>query len=570
MKKVMQYVRPQLGKISFQLAIKLSANIVELLLPWMLSYILDNVVPTGDMRQVFLWGGLMILCAAIALIGNVIPNRMATKTSRDITESLRHDLFEKVMNLSSSQTDRFTVPSLISRLTADTYNVHQMIDRVQRMGIRAPIMVLGGTIITLTLDPVLTLILACTLPLLGFIIWYISSRGIPLYTEVQGTLDSLVRKVQENMTGVRVIKALSKSEFERDKFGKANDEMFEKERRAGMLMASTNPVMNLILNIGLTLVIVVGAFRVNAGLTQPGKIIAFLTYFTLILHSLMMISRMFVMVSKGISSAKRIEDVLDAPDDMVVNECDHVDSEYHIEFKNVSFSYNKKKENIADISFALRRGETLGIIGPTGSGKTTIISLLLRFYDPDSGEIRISGDKIEGIEPEKLRSKFGVVFQNDFLFADSIRENIDFGRSLSDEQLEKAAKTAQADFIFEKENGFLSLLTSKGSNLSGGQKQRLLIARALAASPEILIFDDCSSALDYKTDADFRRALSEELSDTTTIIVAQRISSIMGADKIMVLDEGRIIGYGTHSELISGCRSYQDIFEIQMGKRADR
>ena len=566
----MQYVRPQLGKISFQITIKLGATIIELLLPWMLSHILDNVVPTGDIRQVFYWGGLMIICSAVSLVGNIIPNRMATKTSRDITEKLRHDLFEQVTYLSSKQTDKFTVPSLISRLTADTYNVHQMIDRVQRMGIRAPIMLIGGTIITLTLDPVLTLILVGLLPLLGFIIWYISSKGIPLYTEVQGTLDGLVRKVQENMTGVRIIKALSKGGFERQKFDKANADMYNTEKTAGMLMAVTNPVMNLILNVGLTLVIVIGAFRVNLGLTQPGKIIAFLTYFTLILHSLMMISRMFVMVSKGISSAKRIEEVFDAPDDMKKKESDHVKSDNHIEFKNVGFSYNKKKENLTDISFALKRGETLGIIGPTGSGKSTIISLLLRFYDPDSGEIRISGDKIEGIEPNELHTKFGVVFQNDFLFADTIRENIDFGRSLSDEAIKKAAKTAQADFIFEKENEFLSQLTTKGSNLSGGQKQRLFIARALAASPEILIFDDCSSALDYKTDAELRRALSEEFKETTTIIVAQRISSIMGSDKIMVLDEGRIIGYGTHSELISSCKSYREIFEIQMGKEGLR
>ncbi len=570
MKKVMQYVRPQLGKICFQFTIKLGSTIAELLLPWMLSHILDNVVPTGDMRQVYLWGGLMILCSAIALIGNIIPNRMATKTSRDITEKLRHDLFEKVTYLSSKQTDRFTVPSLISRLTADTYNVHQMIDRIQRAGVRAPIMVLGGTLITLTLDPVLTLILVCMLPLLGFIIWYISSKGIPLYTEVQGTLDTLVRKIQENMTGVRIIKALSKSGFERDKFDKTNSEMFSKEKHAGMLMAVTNPVMNLILNVGLTLVIVIGAFRVNAGLTQPGKIIAFLTYFTLILNSLMMISRMFVMISKGISSAKRIEQVFDAPDDMKANACDHEYSDYHIEFKNVGFSYNKKKENITDISFALRRGETLGIIGPTGSGKSTIVNLLLRFYDPDSGEIRISGDKIDGIEPEVLHTMFGVVFQNDFLFADSIRENIDFGRSLNNEQIEKAAKTAQADFILEKENGFSNQLTTKGSNLSGGQKQRLLIARALAASPQILVFDDCSSALDYKTDAELRRSLSEDFKETTTIIIAQRISSIMGADKIMVLDEGRIIGYGSHLDLMQSCKSYQEIYEIQMGKEGDR
>ena len=566
MKKLLHYIRPHLPVMSLQFLVKFGGTITELLLPWMLSIILDDIVPTKDMKKIYLWGGLMILCATLALIGNVIANRMATKTSRDITEEIRHDLFERVSYLSSSQTDRFTNPSLISRLTTDTYNVHQMVDRMQRLGVRAPILLLGGIIVTLTLEPVLTLILIGILPLLGLVVWYVPRRGIPLYTETQTALDRLVRKVQEYMTGIRVIRALSKSEYEKERFDEANREMIKKEQRAGILMAVTNPAMNMLLNIGLTSVIVVGAFRVNAGFTQPGKIIAFLSYFTIILNALMMVSRLFVMYSKGAASAKRIAEVLDTPEEMETGACDHKPSEYHVEFKDVCFSYNKVQNNLTDISFGLRSGETLGIIGPTGSGKSTIINLLLRFYDVDSGEIRISGDKIDGIAPELLHTKFGVVFQNDFLFADTIRENIEFGRSLADEQVKTAAAAAQADFIYEKEGGFSSMLTAKGTNLSGGQKQRLLIARALAASPKILLLDDCSSALDYKTDAALRRALGHNFGNTTTIIVAQRISSIIGADKIMVLDEGRIIGYGSHNELLDICESYREIYEAQMGE----
>jgi len=244
---------------------------------------------------------------------------------------------------------------------------------------------------------------------------------------------------------------------------------------------------------------------------------------------------------------------------------DPVPGPYHIEFKDVCFSYNKVRNNLTNIRFGLKRGETLGIIGPTGSGKSTLLNLLLRFYDADSGEIRLSGENIGGIPPEVLHTKFGVVFQNDFLFADTIRANIDFGRRLTDAQIEMAAGTAQMDFVSEKSEGFSSLLTIKGANLSGGQKQRLLIARALAANPEILMLDDCSSALDYKTDAELRHALAKGFKDTTTIVVAQRISSIMAADKIMVLDEGRIIGYGSHAELLSTCGSYREIYEAQMG-----
>jgi len=565
MKKILSYLQPHLAFIVFQFFIKFSGTTIELFLPWMLSKIIDDVAPAKDAGKVLLWGGLMFLCSALALLGNAVANRMATRFSRNIILKIRHDLFEKTMYLSSNQTDRFTASSLISRLTADTYNVHHMIDRMQRLGIRAPILLLGGIIVTLSLEPVLTLVLIGTLPLLALVVWYVSWKGIPLYMQTQAALDVLVRKVQENMTGVRVIKALSKSEYEKEKFDEANNDMVKKDRHAGLLMSVTNPAMNLLLNVGLTLVVVVGAFRVNAGMSQPGKIIAFLSYFTIILNSLLSISRLFVIYSKGAASAKRIAEVLEAPEDLTLDEPDYVPGEYHIEFKNVSFSYKKVQNNLTNISFALRRGETLGIIGPTGSGKSTIVNLLLRFYDADSGEIRISGHKISSIPKEKLHSMFGVVFQNDFLLADTIRENIDFGRALGDSQIEYAAQTAQAGFIYEKEGGFLSKLTVGGANLSGGQKQRLLIARALAANPEILILDDSSSALDYRTDAMLRKALLKNYSNTTTIIIAQRISSIMHADKIMMLEDGCIAGYGTHEELLETCGAYREIYETQMG-----
>lgn len=565
MKSILRYIRPHLTVMTMQFLVKLASTIVELFLPWMLSKMLDEVVPARDVTGVYMWGGLMVVCSALALMGNVTANRMATRIAKNITRKIRHDLFEKVSHLSSSQTDRFTIPSLISRLTTDTYNVHAFLDRMQRLGVRAPILLLGGTAVTLTLEPVLTLVLIGTMPLLALVVWYVSSRGVPLYTEAQTALDHLVRKVQENMTGVRVIKALSKSEYEKERFDAANRDVITKDQRAGILMSATNPAMNMLLNFGLTLVIVVGAFRVNYGLTQPGKIIAFLSYFTIILNALMMISRLFVIYSKGAASARRISEVLDAPEALLTGDCDHTPSEYHVEFRDVCFSYNKIRNNLTGMSFGLRRGETLGIIGPTGSGKSTIINLLLRLYDVDSGEIRISGDRISGIPPNKLHSMFGVVFQNDFLFAGTVRANIDFGRGLSTEQIEKAARTAQADFVFEKDDGFSSMLTAQGTNLSGGQRQRLLIARALAAGPEILLLDDCSSALDYKTDAAFRKALARDFANTTTIIVAQRISSIMNADKIMVLDEGRITGYGSHDELLAACESYREIYEAQMG-----
>ncbi len=561
-----KYVRPELPRITLQMFVKFVGTIMELLLPWMLSVILDDIVPKNDRRLIYIWGVLMLLCALLCWLCNVYANAGSTKSSAAITRRVRHDLFSRISYLSAARSDEFTSPSLVSRLTSDTYNVHQMVDRMQRLGVRAPIMLLGGMAITFTLEPVLTLVLAATLPLLTFVVVFISKKGVGLYTKTQTALDGLVRKVQENMTGVRVIKALSKSDYEKERFDEVSLNVVRNEQKAGLLMSVTNPAINLLLNLGLSLVVLFGAYRVNAGVTQPGKIIAFLSYFTMITNALMAVSRMFVMYSKGAASARRIEEVLLAPEDMGVLAGDRRETEEFLTFENVSFSYNKVQNDLHGISFSLKKGETLGIIGPTGSGKSTILKLLLRFYDPDQGEIRLKGEKLSSIPPEILHTRFGVAFQNDFLFADTIRENIDFGRGLSDEAVVRAARTAQADFIAEKEGGMKSRLAIRGSNLSGGQRQRLLIARALAADPDILILDDSSSALDYKTDAALRKALRREFQDTTKVIVAQRVSSILGADKILVLEEGREAGYGTHEELLKSCPGYKEIYDVQMGE----
>ena len=512
MKTVLHYLRPRLGIMSVGLLIKFFGTVAELLLPWMLSVILDEAVPAGALGGILFWGGLMVLCAAAALGGNVIANRLACSTSRDVTRRLRHDLFARVMQLSCAQEDAFTTPSLISRLTSDTYNVHQMVDRMQRLGVRAPILLVGGIALTLSLEPVLTLVLIATLPLLGLVVWFVSTRGIRLYTRTQLALDALVRRAQESMAGIRVIHALSKGDYERARFDEANARAVNCDQRAGFLMNVTNPAMNLLLNTGLTVVIVLGAYRVNAGLAQPGSIIAFLSYFTIILNALMMVSRLFVMYSKGAASGRRIAEVLAAPADLAPQNIPPVQEDAFLRFDHVSFSYDKVKDTLSDVSFSLKRGQTLGIIGPTGSGKTTILWLLLRFYDPDSGAVRLNGRDVRSIPPEVLHSKFGVVFQNDFLYADEIGENIDFGRGISPEQTAAAARTAQADFIAQRKGGFSAQLAAKGANLSGGQKQRVLLARALAADPEILLLDDSSSALDYKTDAALRRALARTVS----------------------------------------------------------
>ena len=554
-----------MGRMAFQLTIKLSSTVVELFLPSMLSIILDRFAPAGNLRGVWFTGAVMLLCAVLALLGNVCANRMATTISRRFTLNLRRDLFHKITGLSAAQRDEVTDASLVSRITSDTYNVHNMVDRMQRLGVRAPILLLGGIIVSLSLEPVLTLVLICTLPLLALTIIISSKKGVPLFTRVQLGQDNMVRKIQENMAGARVIRALSRTEWEQDAFAQVNEDLAQRQRTADLTMAAVSPIVNFVLNTGLAVVVLVGAWRVHVGVALPGAIIAFLSYFTIILNSLLMISRLFVMYSKGSASARRIADILAMPEDLPVQEAPSASTENHVEFRSVRFSYNKTTDNVQDISFSLRHGETLGVIGPTGSGKTTLLKLLLRQYDPDGGQILLDGRPLSSIAPSDLYARVGVVFQNDFLMADTIRENIRFGRDVQEESMLSAVACAQAGFIHQKENGMDFMLNVKGRNLSGGQQQRVLIARSLAADPRLLLLDDCSSALDFRTDRALRHALRERHGEATTILVAQRVSAVMAADHILVMDQGRIIGQGKHEDLLRTCDSYRQLCLLQLG-----
>lgn len=573
MKRILGYLKPYIGRMVMGFTIKFMGTIMDLFLPWILAYIIDNVVPTGNKNNIFLWGGAMILCALLAVTGNIAANRMASSVARDTTRRVRHDLFSKISYMSCSQVDKLSIPSLVSRMTSDTYNIHGMIGMMQRLGVRAPILLIGGIIITLSLDPVLTMVLVLLLPVLAVVIFTVSRKGIPLYSKHQQSVDQLVRKVRENITGVRVIKALSRSDYEKEAFSDINKQVVKRETKAAMVMAITNPTMNFILNLGWVAIIIVGAYRVNAGLCKVGTIVAFLTYFTIILNSLMMITRLFMMFSKAYASAMRIDEVMSQTEDLKVLENKYPPSEeadYHIEFKNVSFSYNGVKNNLENISFMIKRGESLGIIGATGAGKSTIIRLLMRLYDIEEGEILINGINIKEIDKGILRKMFGVVFQNDTIFEDTVYENISLGRDIPIKTVEKAAEYANIKEHIEKmESGYDSSVAIRGANLSGGQKQRVLIARALAGNPQILILDDSSSALDYKTDSMVRHAIERNYKQTTSIVIAQRVSAVKNLTQIMVLDNGHIIGMGTHDELMESCEIYREIGESQMGGDMD-
>ncbi len=574
MKKLIHYLKPYYYKMLAGFLIKVFATFLDLGLPWVLAYIIDDVIPLKKISLILCWGAVMIALSVGARTFNITANRMAARVARDTTKSMRHDLFEKILSLSGKQLDYFTISSLESRMTSDTYNVHNMIGMMQRIGVRAPIILIGGIVITSTMEPILALVLIGILPLLFLVVYLVSKKGIPLYTVLQQTIDKMVRVVRENISGIRVIKALSKSDYEKERFNRINSELVGKELKAGTTMAITNPIMNLLLNLGLTLVVVIGAYRVNGGASQPGKIVAFLSYFAIMLQAVMAITRIFVVFSKASASAVRIAEVLDTKEDLnVVLENDETGAEAYykdsedaafIEFKSVSFSYTEEP-CILDISFHIKQGGSLGIIGSTGSGKTTLINLLMRFYDVTKGSIKLAGRDIRSYDKLELRKSFGVVFQNDVLFADKIYENISIGRNLSKEQARKAAEHAQAaSFIEELDEKLDFELSIKGSNLSGGQKQRLLVARALAGRPKILILDDSSSALDFKTDSMLRKAIRENYQEVTTIVIAQRISSVMKLDHILVMEDGQMAGYGTHEELLNSCEVYQEIYQSQM------
>ena len=569
MKTLLNYLKPVARRIGLGVFIKAIGTMVELLLPAILSHVLKVVVARRSLQEILIWGGMMILCATVAVIMNVKANRMAAKVSRDFSRSVRHDLFERTLRLSAAQTDYFTIPSLESRITTDTYNLHNFVGMIQRMGIRAPILLLGGIIITLIMDSALALVMIAVLPFLFVLVTFVRRKGTPLYSNVQKSVDNMVRVVREDAQGIRVIKALSKTEYEHRRYDGVNRKLAADERKAGINMGMVHPIMTVLMNGGIVAVVALAAGRVAGGKSDPETVIAFMQYFTQISMAMMALSRMFVMYTKCAASARRISEVLNAPEDLVVqSEADYPakPADAHIEFKDVCFSYLGRRDNMEHISFSLPKGGSLGIIGATGSGKSTLVKLLMRLYDVGSGSIRINGRDVRTIPHDEFYAMFGAAMQYDFLYADTIEENIKFGRNLTHEQVVEAAVTAQADdFITGFADGYEHMLAQKGTNISGGQKQRLLIARAVAAKPEILVLDDSSSALDYKTDAALRKALKERVTETTVVTVAQRVSSIKDCDLILVLEDGAIIGAGDHEHLMATCPEYKEISDSQMG-----
>ncbi|MCQ2506182.1 MAG: ABC transporter ATP-binding protein/permease [Lachnospiraceae bacterium] len=562
---------------------KISGTVVGLFIPKIMAHILDEIVPSVKLNEnyieLLLWSLLMIACALIDRFCNVFANQRAALASTQAVNKLRYDLYEKMLTLSGRQTDKVGIPSLVSRLTSDSYNIHTCFNIFQRMGVRATILLFGGLAISATLDPIMTLTFVATLPFVFAIVFTISRRGVPFYTKVQSSVDGMVRVMREDVSGIRVIKALSKEDYERERFDKANTDTVKNELKASGIMAASGPFISLCMNMGLVLVIVVGAYRVNIGAAKPGVVVAFLTYFTIILNAVISVNRIFIIYSKASASAKRVFEIIDSENDLLIEKLpedyrENADAPI-VEFKNVYFSYgdienereiSEEKYVLSDVSFKLNKGETLGIIGATGAGKTTIISLLMRYYDVTKGEILINGRNIKTYDLSELRTMFGTAFQNNVIFADTIRENISFGRDLSEEEIVRALTASDAyRFVKEKEGELDHVASIKGADFSGGQKQRMYVARALAGKSEIIVLDDSASALDYKTDAKIRENLRNDYSSSTLITIAQRISSVMKMDNIIVLEDGKITAQGNHEELMASSEIYKEIAATQLG-----
>ena len=548
----------------------------EILLPKLYASIINTGVAGADVGHIVLICALMIVCALVMMLGGVGGAYFGAKAAVNFAADLRRDVFSKVQKFSFANIDHFSGGSLVTRLTNDVTQLMNFVNMLLRLCLRAPGMLIGALIMTVVMNPGLARVLAVTIPVLLVAQVLIIRAGFPRFTRMQGKIDALNTDVQENLTNVRVVKSFVREDYEQQKFDRANSELKASGLAAMRVMVAMMPVMMLIMNLTSVAVVWFGGNEVIGGTMLVGDLSAFITYITQILMSMMMVSMLFMISSRSMASARRISEVLDEKIDLSDTNAALPERKVEkgdVEFRNVSFRYykNNQEQVLSDVSFRVRHGETLGIIGSTGSGKTTLVSMIPRLYDVDAGEVLVDGVNVKDYRLDNLRRGVGMVLQKNVLFSGTIAENLRWGDEDADmEALIGAAQQAQADgFIRSFPGGYDSVLEQGGSNVSGGQKQRLCIARALLRRPKILILDDSTSAVDTATEAEIRRAFAEELKDSTKIIIAQRITSVMEADRILVLDDGRITGIGTHAELMQNNREYREIYESQMSAESD-
>ena len=541
----------------------------DLLQPTLTSTIIDKGVSYNDMSVVLKYGFIMIGVSIFGAFIAINRNKFATTVAQNFGADLRSDVFNKIQSFDFDNIDKFERGSLITRLTNDITNIQNFIYGLMRIFVRAPLLAIGCIIMSIRLDLKMSLIVLTIVPIVGGLIYINLKYGYPYFLKVQRAIDKVNEVIREYLRGVRVVKAFNRFDFEEDRFENVNEDLTYKSVSSMKFMAVFNPVITLIVNMAIVIIIWNGATRVNIGTIQVGKIVAFTNYMTQLLFALMSTTMIFSSLIRAKTSTERINEIFLEENDIKEISSDICNSSEigNIKFEKVTFSYKglKGEPIIDNISFTLEKGMTLGIVGSTGSGKTTLINLIPRFYDAKSGKILIDGVDIRNYTFEELRDKISIVPQKTVLFSGTIKENIKWGKEdATDDEVREVCKIADADsFITSFNKGYDSIVGQGGSNLSGGQKQRIAIARALIKRPEILILDDSTSALDTDTEYRIRKSLKEYSKDMTTILIAQKISSVINADKIIVLDHGKIVGEGTHNELMSNCEVYQDIYKSQ-------
>lgn len=549
--------------------------VVDLMQPKLMSDIVNNGVLTGDMGYVIRTGLLMLFLVIIGGAVGVAAAGFASTAAQNFGNDVRCDAFNKVMHLSLQQTDKFTTGSLVTRLTNDITATQDLVSMMLRMFVRAPLNFIGGIIMAVSLNINFGLVLICALPLELIIIVLILGKAGPLFTKVQSKLDRVNSVVQENVTGARMVKAYVREDYEEERFKKANNDLMDTTFRVQKMLSIAMPIVMFIMNMAVIAIILIGGFQVQAGQMQVGNIMAGVNYVTQILMSIMMVSMMFQMISRARASAARVREVLNT--DPVITDGGRSLSDIYetgtVEFKNVSFAYPEAggRPVLNNINFRVGKGETVAVLGATGSGKSSLVNLITRFYNPTEGEITVDGIPVKDYNLEDLRSRIGFVLQKSELFSGTVSENIRWGNpDATDAEVKRAASIAQADEFIESFNQkYDTPISEKGASLSGGQKQRISIARAIIKNPEILIFDDSTSALDLGTEARLQKALRENLAGTTVIMIAQRVASVKNADRIIVLEGGTVAACGTHDELLQSSEVYRDIYNSQHGKEED-
>lgn len=553
---------------------KLTEAFFELIVPLVMASIIDVGIKNGNTRYVYHMGGLMLALGAAGLCFALTAQYFAARASQGTGTLMRRDFFAHINRLSYAELDKIGTPSLITRITNDIDQLQVAVAMSIRLLLRVPFLIIGSTIMAMTIDLKLSLIFLVAAPLIALTIYFVMSRAVPVYKKIQAKLDGISLITRENLDGVRVIRAFSKQESETARFAAANKSLMQASLKAGRISALLNPLTYAIVNIAILFILWFGGIRVNAGDLSQGEVIAFVNYMTQILLALIVAANLVVIFTKAAASAARVNAVFDTKPSVISGSAclpeNARETKNIIQFQDVSFSYNQNNEYaLENLSFSIKKGETIGIIGGTGSGKSTLVSLIPRFYDVTGGNIRVDGMGVQEYPLEQLRAKIGIVPQKAVLFTGTIRENMKWGNpQADDEEIGRALEIAQAAEIIRKmPKGLDTEIYQGGKNLSGGQKQRLTIARALVRRPEILILDDSASALDFATDAALRKAVRQETGGMTVLMVSQRVTTVKSADRIIVLDQGKMAGFGSHESLFETCGVYREICLSQLSSQ---